>query len=54
MAENQGFLKGVSENLLEIRDFYAKWHSEAFNKKKKVMQYWTVELWLYQLHSFLK
>lgn len=31
MAENQGFLQGVSENLLEICDFYTKWDSEAFN-----------------------
>lgn len=39
MAEKQGFLKGVSENLFEMCDFYAKWDAEAFKKQKKAMQY---------------
>lgn len=44
MAENQGFLKGVSENLLEICDFYAKWDSEAFSLKKghAMLNCWTM------------
>lgn len=35
MAGKQGFLKGISENLFEMCDFYAKWDAEAFKKKKK-------------------
>lgn len=54
MAEKQGFLKGISENVFKMYDFCAKKHAEAFQKKKKAMQHWTIELLLYQLHSLLK
>lgn len=35
MAEKQGFLKGISENVFKMYDFCAKKDAEAFQKKKK-------------------